>query len=90
MPSLRALLHLVADQAGQGGVALPADLLDAIEGEVRAAYPSERVYIPPPDSRKDPARTAAIRSAARHLPTSFVAERFGCDPSWVRRVVKRK
>jgi len=60
-----------------------------LEAEIRRAFPAERVYIPPADSRKDPGRAEAIRQAAKRLPTGVVAERFGVKVSWVHRVVKK-
>jgi hypothetical protein len=54
---------------------------------IRTTWPGERVYISPATSRKDPARRQAIAEAARRLPVSTVAQRFGVSWQWVYRIV---
>lgn len=58
-------------------------------GEMRREFGRDKLYIPPLDSRQDPARKQIIREAAKHLPTSVVAERHGISRSWVHRIVKK-
>ena len=75
MATLREVIRLVAECAAE--TCAPAELARRIETAIRANYPGERVYIPPVDSQKDPARGDAIREAARTLPRGVVAARFG-------------
>jgi DNA-binding transcriptional regulator LsrR (DeoR family) len=90
MPALRDLLELVCRSAETAGHRLPEPVLILIERRLREEWGAQRVYIPPPESRKDPARTEAIRAAAKRLPAGVVAERFGVSSSWVHRTVRRK
>jgi DNA-binding transcriptional regulator LsrR (DeoR family) len=76
--------------AEASGVSIGEQCAREWEAEIRKAYPAERVHIPPPGSRKDPARAEAIRKAAARLPTRVVAERLGISRQHVYRVVKRK
>lgn len=57
--------------------------------EMRRSFGGDKIYIPPPDSRKDAARADAIRAAAKRLPTGITAERFGVSRSYVHRVLKK-
>lgn len=57
--------------------------------EMRRSFGGDKIYIPPPDSRKDGARADAIRAAAKRLPTGITAERFGVSRSYVHRVLKK-
>ena len=84
MPSLREFLdfaatHLDADRAQ----------IESFEREVRIRWGSERVYLPPIDSRKDPARAEHARELAKRLPTGIVAQRTGLSVGYVRRLVRR-
>lgn len=82
MPNLRRFIGFLES----AGCALPP----GIEEEIRRAFPGERLYIPPVDSRRDPGRKESIIHAAARLPTRVVAERHGVSESWVRQVVKTK
>jgi hypothetical protein len=57
--------------------------------EMRRSFGGDKIYIPPPDSRKDAARADAIREAARRLPTGVVATRFGVHRSTVHKIIKK-
>ena len=89
MPTLRDLMAIVCRHAEARGVSFGEQCARELEAEIRRAFPAERVYIPPADSRKDPCRAEAIRQAAKRLPTGVVAERFGVKVSWVHRVTKK-
>ena len=89
MPTLRDLMAIVCRHAEARGVSFGEQCARDLEAEIRRAFPAERVYIPPADSRKDPGRAEAIRQAAKRLPTGVVAERFGVKVSWVHRVTKK-
>ena len=89
MPALRDLLELVCRSAETAGHRLPEPVVILIERRLREEWGSQRVYIPPLDSRKNGERTEAIRRAAARLPTGVVAERFGVSRQWVVRVVRR-
>lgn len=84
MASLRALLDLAAAHFD----ATP-DQVAAFEREIRLRHGGERVYVAPPNSRKDPARAERIAELARTLPTGIVAQRAGVSSSYVRRVIRR-
>ena len=88
--TLRELMRFVCDCAQQAGYSVPDEFTDELSRQVRHAYPAERVYIPPPRSRKDPERAEAIQSAARELPTGVISERFGVSRSYVHRVIKKR
>lgn len=55
---------------------------------IRQIMGGERVYVPPPGSRKDGERAEAIREAAKRLPTGMVCERFGVSRQYVQRLSK--
>lgn len=76
MPSLTRLLQVISP--------LVSDTNEA-ERIIRRAFASERVYIPPPNPKRD--RSAEIRKAAARLPVSVVSERFGVSRSWVYQLV---
>lgn len=90
MATLREVMSFIREVAVGRGVSIDGDLLVEIEREIQMRFSSDRIYVPPPNSRKDPARTEAIREAARRLPTKVVAERFGVTRQWVGQVIKRK
>ncbi len=89
MPTLRDLMAIVCRHAEARGVSFGEQCARDLETEIRRAFPAERVYIPPADSRKDPGRAEAIRQAAKRLHTGAAAERFGVSVSWVHRVTKK-
>jgi hypothetical protein len=85
MPTLRAMMDLIASKAD-----LSPALIESIETDIRRAWPGERVYLPPVDSRKDPRRAERVRELAKRLPVGVVAVRLGVSQSAVYRAVKRK
>lgn len=89
MATLHELLSLVYRHAEEAGQALPSELQQTIEDEIRSTWPTQRVYVPPINSRKDPSKSTAIRKASKQLPTRVVAERYGVSKSWVHRLVKK-
>lgn len=58
-------------------------------GELRREFGRDKIYITPPDSRKDSARADAIRKTAARLPTGITAERFGVSKQYVHRLLKK-
>lgn len=84
MPSLREVLGFIAEQT-----ALEPECVERLEMAIRRQWPGERVYCPPPDSRKDPRRTERAREMARRLPTGVVAERLGVSTSYARRLARK-
>jgi hypothetical protein len=87
---LRHLLAVVREHAEAQGADFPDGCIERIEHVVRQTWPTERVYIPPVGSRKDPDRRAKIREMAKRLPTGVTAERLGVSKSWVYRAIKNK
>jgi|GEM_PF-4751121 len=85
---LHDLIEFMRQHAADHGQLIDPSTWAAIEQAVRRAHPGEKVYIPQADSRKDPARAEAIRKAAKTLPTSVVAERFGVSRQLVHYFVK--
>lgn len=77
MPSLNDLLKFVCDCAAQSGHSFSEEVATELEKQIRMRYGSERIYVPPPGSRKDPARGDTIRTAAQTLPTGVVVQRYG-------------
>lgn len=90
MATLREVLELVQEVARRRDAEINGALVEAIEREIRLRFAADRIYVPPPGSRKDPARTEAIREAARTLPTGVVSQRFGVSRQWVGQVVRKK
>jgi hypothetical protein len=77
MPTLKNLLDLIQQHSTTKGIAFSDDFAREMEMEIRKRWPSEHVYIPQADSRKDPARGELIRQLAARLPTSVIAEHYG-------------
>ena len=90
MPTLKNLLDFISQHSTDQGIQFRAGFTREMEQAIRKAWPAERVYIPPANSRRDPARTEEIRNAARTLPTSVVAERFGVSRRWVNMATRKK
>ena len=90
MPSLRELLALLNKIASQHhGVSIGEQCAREMEAAIRKTWPAERVYISPPDSKKDPARASAMRAAAKRLPTGVAAERFGVSRQYIHKITKK-
>lgn len=89
MPTLRELMSFVCKFTDKTGRGIDQEFAVDLEREIRKAWPAERVYIPPANSRKDPARAEEIRKAAAKLPTGVVAQRLGVSRSYVARVCKK-
>lgn len=77
MPTLKDLLSLICQHSAEHGGSFGQECAREMERIIRQNWPTERVYIPPNNSRIDPERGEAIRQAAKRLPTGVVAERFG-------------
>lgn len=77
MPTLKQLLELISQHATTQGVQLSDAFTRNVEIEIRKAFPEERIYIPPANSRRDPARGEEIRKAAARLSNSALCERYG-------------
>lgn len=60
-----------------------------LETMIRQSMGGEKIYVPPPGSRKDGERAEAIREAAKRLPTCVVRERFGVSRQYVQRLTKK-
>ena len=90
MPTLREMMKYICDISAKRGVPFGDQCAREMEQAIRKAWPSERVYIPPANTKRDPARTEEIRNAARTLPTSVVAERFGVSRRWVNMATRKK
>lgn len=71
MATLKDLQKLMLDS----GIS-PATV-EMIIAEGRRSFGGDKIYFPPPGSRKDPERADAIREAAKKLPTGVVTQRFG-------------
>lgn len=90
MPSLAELVNLVAQRCADAGCQCPDRHWYEVTAELRETWSGQRVYIPPPNSRKDAARAEQIRRAAARLPTGVVASTFNVSESYVRKVWKSK
>jgi hypothetical protein len=60
-----------------------------LELVIRQRLGGDRIYVTPPDSRKDPSRAEAIRSAASRLPTGVVSQRLGVSRQLIAYHVKK-
>ncbi len=90
MPTLRELMHAVCRHAeARHGISIGEQCARELELMIRQSWPGERVYISPPDTRKDPDRAEKIREAAKRLPTGVVSARFGISRQLVHYHVKK-
>ena len=90
MPSLREILVAICRHAEQThGISIGDQCTRELEAMIRQSWPAERIYIQPPNSRKDGERSAAIRAAAAKLPTGVVCQRFGVSRQLVAHHVKK-
>jgi hypothetical protein len=90
MPTLREIMVVICRHAeAKHGVSIGEQCARELEAMIRQSWPGERVYIAPPDSRRDPDRADKIREAAKRLPTGVTAERFGVSRSYVHRILKK-
>ena len=80
MPTLAAVLDLIGP--------LLTDRAKA-EKAIREQFGGLRVYVPPPDSRKDGTRAQRIRELSKRLPVSMVAERLSVSRQYVYQVIRR-
>lgn len=91
MPTLREQLDLIIDWLQHNPrESYGQECARELELMIRKRWPAERVYIIPPQSRKDPARSEAIRQAAKRLPTGVVKERFGVSRQLVSYHAKKR
>jgi DNA-binding transcriptional regulator LsrR (DeoR family) len=89
MATLREIMRFMCDCAAASGHSFSDEIAEQIEQQLRAQYGGDRVYIPPANSRKDPARGEAIRQAARTLPRGVVVARFGISRQLVAHHLKK-
>ena len=80
MPTLAAVL----DHLGP----LLADRAKA-ERSIRREFGGQRIYVAPPDSRKDGTRAQRIRELSKRLPVRVIAERLQCSRQHVYATIKR-
>ena len=90
MPTLKDILKLICATGSAHGLTFGEQCARDMEMEIRKHWPSERVYIPPADSRVDSDRARAIVHASKHLPTSAVAERFGVSRQLIAYHVRKR
>lgn len=91
VPSLRELLNIVCANVEKAhGISIGEQCARDMERIVRQSWPSERVYISPLDSRKDPDRAETIRKAARTLPTGVISERMGISRQLIHYHTKKR
>lgn len=89
MPSLHHLIDAIKQHCRAAECEIPDQVWQGLAVEIRRQFAAQRVYIPPVDSRKDPARKQALRESVRHLPTGVAASRHNVSASYVRRVKKK-
>ena len=89
MATLREIMRFLCDCAADSGHSFTEDVAQQLEQQLRSQYGGDRVYIPPADSRKDPARGEAIRHAAKTLPRGVVCARFGVSRQLVSHHMKK-
>ena len=86
MPSFHEAAQQMFDFLESQGVSLPEDLREDAMDVVRKAWPQEKLYITPVDSKKSATRKKKIAEAVKLLPISVVAERYGVTRQWVQKV----
>lgn len=89
MPTLREFIAFFDRLADERGESFSDEFTTILEREMRRKWPGEKIYVLPPNSRKDPARGEAIVAAAKKLPTGIVRERFGISRQLVSYHVKK-
>jgi hypothetical protein len=77
MPSLEDFMELARKVAENHGLDAPEKFYNDLSDRSREAWPGGRIYLMPKNSQRDPARSLAISSAARRLPTGIVSDRLG-------------
>lgn len=77
MPTLHEMIDFICQVAEGAGREFSMDFAIELEKQLQQRFATEKIYVPPPNSRKNPARSEAIREAAKRLPTGVVAQRFG-------------
>lgn len=90
MPSFDDFLDLARKVAEYHGLEAPEQFYSDLSTRTRQAWPGERIYLVPLNSRKDSGRVKAITDAARRLPTGIVAARFGVTRQYVGQVLKKR
>ena len=90
MPTLKEMLKLICETSQAQGIPFGDQCAKAMEMEIRKAWPAERIYIPPADSRRDPARGDEIRRASVTLPTGVICERFGISRQLIAYHTKKR
>jgi hypothetical protein len=75
------------DLLAKSGIA--PETVTLIITEARSVFGGDKIYFPPPNSRKDPERADAIRKAAARLPTGVVCQRFGVSRQLVAHHIKK-
>lgn len=84
MATLKDLQKLMLDSG------ISPETVEMIITESRRSFGGDKIYFPPPGSRKDPDRTEAIRDAAKKLPTGLTAVRFGVSRQYIQRITKKR
>jgi hypothetical protein len=87
---LYQLLEVIRAHCRAGGCEIPEPLWSDLSLKLRREFSRQRVYVPPPDSRKDPARTQALRDSVSRLPTGVAAAKHGVSTSWARQVANKR
>jgi len=82
-----ATLKDLQDLLAKSGIS--PETVTMIITEARCVFGGDKIYFPPPGSRKDPDRAEAIRQAAAKLPTGVVCQRFGVSRQLVSHHVKK-
>lgn len=90
MPSLLEFTAHLRRRLLAMGYPITDDQAREIMRSVRDEYGAQRVYIPPPHSRKDPERADAVRQASKRLPTGVAAQKAGVSASYAYRLNKQK
>ena len=73
MPSLHQLITAMRAHCRAAQCPVPDQVWESLATQLRTQFAAQRVYIPPIDSRKNPARAEAVRQAVRRLPTGVAA-----------------
>ena len=90
MATLREIMNFMLKVAQETDHSFSEEFAAIAEKAIRERYAGDRIYTPPLNSQRDPARREAIAQLARTLPTGIVSERLGVTRQVVAYHLKKK
>ena len=89
MATLREIIEFLGKVAVETNHSFSKEFAAVAERAIQERYAAERIYVIPPNSKRDPKRGEAIAEAARKLPTGIVSKRLGVSRQLVAYHLKK-